>query len=90
VAFFVPNFRLIGEAQLPVCWADFPAVMDAGLCSHNAFVLADFAGQGGRARRPCVAPGFADNDRARLDAGDNRLDGSELASFFSGEAVRMT
>ena len=64
--------------------------MDAGLCSHSAFFLADVAGQGGRARRPCVQPGFADNDGARLDAGDNRLDGSALASFFSGEDVRMT
>jgi hypothetical protein len=90
MAFFVPSFSLVGEAELPVGWADFPTVMDAGLCSHGAFFLADVAGQGGRARRPCVKPGFADNDGARLDAGDNRLDGSALARFFSGEDVRMT
>jgi hypothetical protein len=90
MAFFVPSFSLVGEAELPVGWADFPAVVDAGLRSHRAFFLADVAGEGGRARRPCVQPGFADNDGSRLDAGDNRLDGSALASFFSGEDVRMT
>ena len=90
MGFFVPSFSLVGETKLPVGWADFSADVDARLCSHSAFFLADVAGQGGRARRPCVQPGFADNDGARLDSGDNRLDGSALASFFSGEDVRMT
>ena len=64
--------------------------MDAELCGHGALFLADVAGQGGHVRRPCVQPGFTHDDDECLDAGDNRVDGSALASFFSGENVRMT
>ena len=64
--------------------------MDAESCSHGAFFLADIAGQGGRVCRPFVQPGFAHNDGALLDAGDNRLDWSAHESFFSAENVRMT
>jgi hypothetical protein len=60
------------------------------LCSHTELLLADVAGQGGRVCRPCVAPGFADDEDEFLDAGDNRLDWSALASFLSGENVCMT
>ena len=64
--------------------------MDAEVCSHGAFFLADIAGQGGRVCRPCVQPGFAHNDGALLDAGDNRLDWSALARVLSGESICMT
>jgi hypothetical protein len=64
--------------------------MDAELCGHGALFLADVAGQGGHVRRPRVQPGFTHDDNEYLDAGDNRLDGNALASFFSGESVRMT
>jgi hypothetical protein len=89
MGFFVPSFSLAGEAEPPVNWAAFPAIVDAELCSHGAFSLAGIAGQGGRVCRPLVQPGFAHNDGALLDAGDNRLDCSELASLLSGEEVRM-
>jgi hypothetical protein len=90
MAFFVPSFSLVGEAELPIGWAGFPAITDAELCGHGALFLADVAGQGGHVRRPCVQPGFTHDDDECLDAGDNRVDGSALASFFSGENVRMT
>jgi hypothetical protein len=89
MGFFVPSFSLAGEAEPPVNWAAFPAIVDAELCSHGAFSLAGIAGQGGRVCRPLVQPGFAHNDGELLDAGDNRLDCSELASLLSGEEVRM-
>jgi len=89
MGFFVPSFSLAGEAEPPVKWAAFPAVVDAELCSHGAFFLADIAGQGGRVCPPCVQPGFAHDDGALLDAGDNRLDWSAHESFFSAEKLRM-
>jgi hypothetical protein len=90
MTFFVPSFSLVGEAELPVGWADFPAVMDARLCSHGAFFLADVAGQGGRVRRPVSSQALQMTLIQGLDGDDNRLDRSDvLRSFSDGENVRM-
>jgi hypothetical protein len=86
----VPRRWEKAEAELPAEWAICRVTADAELDSHGVFFLADLSGDGGRARLPCVEPGFTDDDDACLDGGDIRLDSGALTSFSGGDNVRMS